>query len=67
MCDWQSVYKDSHEYRVDIVKAILEGEGLSPVKINKTVSVHGFGNYELFVNPDSVIRAIRILDEIKFE
>ena len=68
MRDWQSVYKDTREYRVDIVKAILEGEGLSPVKINKTVTAHGFGNFEIFVNPDSVIRAIRIIkDEIKFE
>ena len=68
MRDWQSVYKDNQEYRVDIVKAILEGEGLNPVKVNKTVTAHGFGNFEIFVNPDSVIRAIRIIkEEIKFE
>ncbi len=68
MNDWQSVYKDSKEHRVDIVKAVLEGEGLSPVKINKTVSAHGFGNFEIFVDPDSVLRAIRIIkEEIKFD
>jgi len=68
MRDWQPVYKDSKEYRVDIVKAILEGEGLAPVKVNKTIAVHGLGNFEIFVDPDSVIRAIRIIKEdIKFE
>ncbi len=68
MRDWQPVYKDNQEYRVDMVKAILEGEGLAPVKVNKTVTAHGFGNFEIFVDPDSVIRAIRIIkEEIKFE
>lgn len=68
MHDWQPVYKDTHEYRVDIVKAILEGEGMSPVKVNKTVTAHGFGNFEIFVDADSVLRAIRIIkEEIKFE
>lgn len=68
MRDWQSVYKDNQEYRVDMVKAILEDEGLAPVKVNKTVTAYGFGNFEIFVDADSVIRAIRIIkEEIKFE
>ncbi len=68
MRDWQAVYKDSQEYRADIVKAVLEGEGLAPVKVNKTVSVHGFGNFEIFVDADSVLRAIKIIkEEIKFD
>ena len=68
MRDWQSVYKDTQEYRVDMVKAILEDEGLAPVKVNKTVTAYGFGNFEIFVDADSVIRAIRIIkEEIKFE
>lgn len=68
MRDWQVVYEDAQEYRVDIVKAVLDDQGLSPVKINKQVSQHGFGNFEIFVAPDHVIRAIRIIkEEIKFE
>ena len=68
MSEWQSVYKDQQEYRVDIVKAILEDMGMAPVKINKTVSAHGFGNFEIFVAPDNVLRAIRVIkEEIKFE
>ena len=68
MSDWQAVYTDNQEYRVEIVKAVLEDEGMSPVKINKTVSVHGFGNFEILVAPDFVLRAIKIIkEEIKFE
>lgn len=68
MRDWQSVYQDNQEYRAEIVKAVLEDKGMSPVKINMQVSAHGFGNYEIFVAPDFVIRAIRIIkEEIKFE
>lgn len=68
MRDWQPVYTDDQEHRVDIVKAVLEDKGMSPVKINKQVSQHGFGNFEIFVSADQVIRAIRIIkEEIKFE
>ena len=68
MRDWQAVYSDNQEHRVDIVKAVLEDKGMSPVKINKQVSQHGFGNFEIFVAPDQVIKAIRIIkEEIKFE
>jgi len=68
MSEWQAVYKDTQEYRADIVKAILDNMGMSPVKINKTVSAHGFGNFEIFVAPDNVLRAIRVIkEEIKFE
>ncbi len=68
MSDWQAVFKDTREYRVDIVKGILEEMGVYSVKINKTVSAHGFGNFEIFVSPDDVLRAILIIKEdIKFE
>lgn len=68
MRDWQVVFSDRQEHRVDIVKAVLDDQGLAPVKVNKQVSQHGFGNFEIFVSPDHVIRAIRIIkEEIKFE
>ncbi|WP_425392949.1 hypothetical protein [Ekhidna sp.] len=67
MRDWQTVYSDDQEHRVEIVKAVLEDKGMAPVKINKQVSQHGFGNFEIFVAPDHVIRALKIIkEEIKF-
>lgn len=68
MSEWQSVYQDRLEHRADIVKAILDDKGMSPIKINKTVSAHGLGNFEIFVAPSNVLRAIRVIkEEIKFE
>lgn len=68
MRDWQAVFKDTREYRADIVKAVLEDRELSPVKVNKKVSAYGLGNFEIFVAPDHVLRAIKIIkEEIKFE
>ena len=68
MRDWQPVYKDDREHRADIVLAVLEDQGMSPVKVNKKVSAYGFGNFEIFVAPEQVLRAIRIIkEEIKFE
>ncbi|NQZ75224.1 MAG: hypothetical protein HRT61_03800 [Ekhidna sp.] len=68
MRDWQSVYKDDREHRAVIVKDVLEDMDMHPVLINKKVSAYGFGNFEIFVAPDQVIRAIRVIKEdIKFE
>jgi len=68
MRDWQSVYSDNREYRADIVKAVLDDEGMSPVKINKRISQYGFGNFEIFVPPEDVLLAVKIIKEkVKFE
>ena len=68
MNNWQSVYKDEREHRAEIVKAVLEDYQLNPVIINKKVSAYGFGNYEILVSPEHVIRAIKIIKEdINFE
>ncbi|SNS58107.1 hypothetical protein SAMN05421640_0751 [Ekhidna lutea] len=68
MRDWQSVFKDNREYRALIVKEVLEDLDMQPVIVNKKVSAYGFGNFEIFVAPDQVIRAIKIIkEEIKFE
>lgn len=68
MRDWQSVYKDTKEHRALIVKDVLESMEMNPVLVNKKVSAYDLGNFEIFVAPDQVIRAIKIIkEEIKFE
>jgi hypothetical protein len=49
------------------VKAVLDDMGMNPVLVNKKVSQYGFGNFEIFVSPDFVIRALKtIKEDIKF-
>jgi hypothetical protein len=67
MNDWQAVFKDDREHRAEIVKAVLDDMGMNPVLVNKKVSQYGFGNFEIFVSPDFVIRALKtIKEDIKF-
>lgn len=68
MNKWQSVYKDSKTHRVEIVKSVLEANDINPVLVNKKVSAYGFGEEEILVAPDQIIKAIRVIKEvIKFE
>ena len=68
MHDWQSVFKDTNEHRVEIVRAFLEENHIDAVIVNRKVSAYGFGNVELFVSPDHVIPAIKLIkDSIHFE
>jgi len=68
MSDWQSVFKDSREYRALIVKEVLEGLDMHPVIVNKKISVYGLGNFEIFVAPDQVIPALKVIkEEIRFD
>lgn len=68
MDNWQSVYKDEKQHRTEIVKAVLEDNGMNPVVVNKTISQYGgLGSFEVMVAPDFVMKAIRIIKEdIKF-
>ncbi len=68
MDNWQSVFVDAREHRIEIVKAVLQDLGMNPVVVNKTISGHGLGNFEVMVAPDFVLRAIKtIKEDIKFE
>ncbi|MFY0602233.1 MAG: hypothetical protein JXR03_21335 [Cyclobacteriaceae bacterium] len=68
MSKWQKVYQDQLEYRVEIVRAVLEDRGFQPVMVNKKDSNYQFGHFEVQVSPDNVIRALKIInEEIKFE
>ena len=64
---WKAVYKTENQQRAEIVKAILEEKGFSPIIINKKDSAYLFGLMEVQVNVEEVLRAIRIVEEIKFE
>ena len=68
MKNWQVVYKSENTHRAEIVRAILEDKNLNPVLISKKDSNYHFGLFEVYVSPDNVIPALKIIDnEIKFE
>jgi len=68
MDNWQSVFKDERQHRIEIVKAVLEDHHMNPVVVNKKISGYGLGNFEVRVAPDFVLKAIKLIKEdIKFE
>ena len=71
MALWQKVYASKDEIQAQIVKAILIEYELFPVLINKIDSVYNGvfeGESEVYVCPEQVIKAIKIIqDEVRFE
>ena len=69
MENWQKVCSSGMLHRAEIVKAVLEDSGLMPVVVNKQDSLYNnFGNYEVLVKTDEVLKAMKIItDDILFE
>ena len=62
MSKWQKVYSDQQEYRAQIVKKILEQEGLHPILVNKKDSSYHWGQIEVHVESSDVLMAIKIIN-----
>ncbi len=69
MSIWQRIFSDQLEHRVEIVKAVLGDNGIKSVILNKKNSAfNNFGMFELQVERDNVIKALKIInDDIRFE
>ncbi|MGB3619550.1 MAG: DUF2007 domain-containing protein [Catalinimonas sp.] len=67
MKNWHRVYSSQQSYRTEIVRAVLEDAGFSPVVVNKQDSSYLFGFQEVYVPPEHVLRAVKMIeDEIDF-
>lgn len=65
---WQKVYTTQKRYQAEIVKAVLEDHQLNPVLIDKQDRAYHFGLIEIYVAPDCVMSALKIIhDDIRFE
>jgi hypothetical protein len=60
--NWQGVYSTQYEHKAEIVKAILEENEIKGVIINKKDSAYHFGELEVFVNVNDVLRAKQIIE-----
>lgn len=59
--NWQKIYSSSFEHKIEIAQAVLEDEGIKSVIINKKDSFYLFGELELYVHADHVLRAKQII------
>ena len=59
---WQVIYSSTFQHKVEIVKAVLEDADIESVIVNKKDSAYLFGDIELYVHADNVLRARQIIN-----
>ncbi len=65
---WKSVFITTHNHKAEICKAMLQHVGIPVVIVNKRDSSYPLGYYEVHVNQNDVLRAIKLMNEkLKFE
>jgi len=63
--DWELVFSTDLLYKAEMVKDILEDNGLEAVVLNKQDSVYRIGEIEVYTRPNDIIRAKFLIKEIK--
>ncbi|TVQ88351.1 MAG: hypothetical protein EA393_09025 [Bacteroidetes bacterium] len=63
--NWQSIYSTQYEYKAEIIKAVLEENDIKCFLLSKKDSAYLFGEIELYVSPDNVLRAKKIIERDK--
>ena len=61
--NWQKVYTTDLQYRAEIVKAILAEHQINAVIIDKKDSAYQLGPVEVYVEPEHVLSAIKIIED----
>jgi hypothetical protein len=61
--NWVKVYSASDLYKAEIVKGLLIDSGINAVLINKKDSAYLIGEVEIYVIPDHVIMAKRLINK----
>ena len=64
--DWIKVFSTEVTYLGELVKALLEQENIKSIDLNKTDSMHTHlfnGEIEIYVQPNDVIRAKRLIEK----
>ncbi len=62
--EWVRIFESSSEALIEMSRQLLEEDGIDSVAINKKDSFYNFGEIELYVHRDNVIRAKQVLKNI---
>lgn len=55
--DWVNIYESNKSYEVEIIKGMLLENEIEALIVNKQDSIYLFGEFELYVLRDNVIKA----------
>lgn len=59
--NWVKIFSTSESYKAEILKGLLLENNIETVIINKKDSAYLFGELELYVRVDNVLKAKRII------
>jgi len=59
--NWVKIYSTTVTYRAELLKGMLQENGIEAVLINKKDSAYLFGEVDLYVQGDQVIKAQHLI------
>jgi hypothetical protein len=64
--EWKQVFLTGELYQAEMAKELLELEGVDCVVLNmKDSAIQSFGDIEIYVHENNIVRAIEILKNLK--
>ena len=67
MKDWVSIYSSASQQESEMIKGFLTHNEINSVVVNKQDSLSKFGEFEVFVNRDDVVKAKFYLSQTRSE
>ena len=61
--DWVCVFCTSHKQKAELIKGLLTHNEINSVVVNKQDSSYMFGEYEVYVYGDDVVKAKFVLNK----
>ncbi|MBI3502820.1 MAG: DUF2007 domain-containing protein [Bacteroidetes bacterium] len=65
--DWVCIYTSSKPQNAEMIKALLTHNEINSVVVSKQDSFYKFGEYEVYVNRDDVVKAKFCLSQTSSE
>ncbi len=63
--DWVVVYSTNQLYQAEILKEVLSDHNIESIIINKQDSTYKFGDVELYVKRDHILKAKMLVEEFE--
>lgn len=60
---WASIYSSSESHKIEMIKGLLFDNNINAIEINKKDSSYLFGEVELYVRRESVIKAKYLIEK----
>ncbi|MBW1765380.1 MAG: DUF2007 domain-containing protein [Deltaproteobacteria bacterium] len=63
--DWVVAYSTNQIYQAEILKEVLSDHDIESIIINKQDSVYKFGDVEVYVKRDQILKAKKLVQEFE--